>query len=417
MSLAPKAGHVVVRMYNVGFGDCFLLVFPDPEFRVLIDCGTHPAGPGPRPIEDVVESVLEDVSDDDGARIDVVVCTHRHRDHVAGFGDPRWKNVEVGEVWMPWTEDPRDPEAKRIRDRQGGLAAALLMALDGAQKRTPKDSLARALAANSLPNAKEMRTLHEGFAGNPRRRFLPRDEDVVGEIEADLLREAGLRVRVLGPPHDEKVIRDMDPPKGAAYLRAAAAAEVDGNPSSPFPNEPHLTAEELVADEKLRPLLLSKTERSTVRAAAKGEAFGAAVALERAINGTSLVLCFDKGDARLLFPADAQWGTWDRILRDKGATDLVEGLSLLKVGHHGSHNATPRALVELLERRPVELGKPWAMVPTRPIKIWPLIPKAELISALGELTPRLARSDGASSSPAPGFVNWSEDSIDAHIPL
>lgn len=413
MSLAPKPGHIVVRMYNVGFGDCFLLVFPDPELRVLIDCGTHPSGPGPRPIEDVVDSVLDDVTDEDGTRIDVVVCTHRHRDHVAGFADPRWKDVEVGEVWMPWTEDPRDPEAKRIRERQGGLAASLVAALQG----SAKEKSAAALAANSLPNAKEMRTLHEGFAGDPRRRFLPRDEAAVGEIEADFLRAAGVRVRVLGPPRDEKAIRNMDPPKGAAYLRAAAAAEGESGALAPFASGWQLTEKELEADERTKHLVLSRTARSAVRDAAKGDAFGVAVALERAINGTSLVLCFDKGDARLLFPADAQWGTWDRILRDKEATDLVAELTLLKVGHHGSHNATPKALVELLERRPSELGAPWAMVPTRPMEMWPLIPKAELIDALGVMTPRVARSDGGSASRVKGFVNWSETSIDAHIPL
>jgi len=96
---------------------------------------------------------------------------------------------------------------------------------------------------------------------------------------------------------------------------------------------------------------------------------------------------------------------------------LVEGLSLLKVGHHGSHNATPKALVELLEKRPAELGEPWVMVPTRPIKIWPLIPKKDLITALEKLTPRVARSDKGGGASVPGFASWTEESIDVHIPL
>lgn len=35
--------QVVVRMYNVGFGDCFLLTLPTAPGprRMLIDCGTH----------------------------------------------------------------------------------------------------------------------------------------------------------------------------------------------------------------------------------------------------------------------------------------------------------------------------------------------------------------------------------------
>lgn len=422
MSLAPKRGHVVVRMYNVGFGDCFLLVFPDPLFRVLIDCGSHISGPGPVPIKDVVGSILADVDDGDGPRIDVVVCTHRHRDHVSGFTDPRWKEVEVGEVWMPWTEDPRDPEAKRIRERQARLAMALTAALSA----NGDDDPAAVFASNSLPNAEAMRTLHEGFAGKPRRRFLPRgaDKETVAELETDALREAGVRVRVLGPSHDEKVIRDMDPPAGAAYLRAAgeqvgaAGAQAPAEDAAPaFGDAWTLTPEQVVGDEDLEHLRLAKRERSAIRKAARGDVFGAAVALEKAVNGTSLVLCLDRGDARLLFPADAQWGTWEQILEDEEASALVERLSLLKVGHHGSHNATPKGLVELLARRPEELGEPWAMVPTRPIKIWPLIPKNELLAALKKVTPRLARSDKGSGKAAPGFANWSEASIDAQVPI
>ena len=37
-------------MYNVGFGDCFLLTLSTTAGprRMLIDCGTHPASTGPR---------------------------------------------------------------------------------------------------------------------------------------------------------------------------------------------------------------------------------------------------------------------------------------------------------------------------------------------------------------------------------
>ena len=41
------ANTVRVRMYNVGFGDCFVLEFPredQPPFRILVDCGAHRAG-------------------------------------------------------------------------------------------------------------------------------------------------------------------------------------------------------------------------------------------------------------------------------------------------------------------------------------------------------------------------------------
>lgn len=411
MSLAAKRGHVTVRMYNVGFGDAFLLVFPDPEKRVLIDCGMHLAGPGPRKMEDVVTSILEDISDGGDARIDVVVCTHRHHDHISGFADPRWKDVEVGEVWMPWTEDPRDPAARRIRERQAHLAAALSAALAGVEGNSP----AAILAANSSTNDKAMRMLHSGFGGDPPRRFLPADESVVSDLPCKALKSARVRVRVLGPSRDEKVIRDMDPPSGAAYLRFTGE---DGaaDEFQPFANDWMLSSQAVALDDDLKHLLLSGKERSTIRRAAEGDLFGAAVALEKAINGTSLVLCFDCGGARLLFPADAQWGTWKRMLDDGEATALIERVNLLKVGHHGSHNATPKAFVELLAKRPKDLDL-WAMVPTRPITMWPKIPKSELLRALADTTQRLARSDEGTKPSAPGFHRWDEQAIDAQIPI
>ena len=60
--------QVVVRMYNVGFGDCFLLEFPrqnQEPFRVLVDCGSHSAG-HPRDgwkISDAVAAIVNDVGE------------------------------------------------------------------------------------------------------------------------------------------------------------------------------------------------------------------------------------------------------------------------------------------------------------------------------------------------------------------
>src|SRR6266850_1416551 len=118
--------EVSIRMYNVGFGDAFLETLPTQkgDRRLLFDCGS--IAKGPSSIGDVAKQIIADCKNGAGdPRIDVVVATHRHRDHVSGFALPLWNSVEVGEVWMPWTEDPTNPEARRIRDAQAGLALAL----------------------------------------------------------------------------------------------------------------------------------------------------------------------------------------------------------------------------------------------------------------------------------------------------
>ena len=120
--------EISVRMYDVGFGDAFLLQIPDGNAvrRVLFDCGSIEASAAGGPMKGCVERIVRDVTDPDGvARIDVVVATHRHRDHVSGFDNAAWADVEVKEVWMPWTEHPTDKEARRIRELQSKVATGL----------------------------------------------------------------------------------------------------------------------------------------------------------------------------------------------------------------------------------------------------------------------------------------------------
>jgi len=94
-----------VHMYRVGFGDCFLVTFgsTEPKYRILFDCGRH-AGSTPVEEEELAfESVIAQLINDipktaeegqDVRRIDIIVVTHRHRDHVHGFSKTDlWKEI------------------------------------------------------------------------------------------------------------------------------------------------------------------------------------------------------------------------------------------------------------------------------------------------------------------------------------
>jgi beta-lactamase superfamily II metal-dependent hydrolase len=407
VSAAKKAsGAVTVRMYNVGFGDSFLLTFPGaPPRTVLVDCGSHAAGPGPQPIADVAAQIVRDVTGADGVpRIDVVVATHRHQDHVAGFQSPVWKSVRVGEVWMPWTEDPADPEAKRIREAQSGGAAKLHAALrlSGA----PDHILD--LVANSLTNERAMTTLHDGFAGKPPRLFLPKKG--AGRTPFASTALPGVTIHPLGPSRDPEVIRDMDPPKGKGYLRLSGDGTEGDESGLPFRRRWAMTPKEFDATAAFAHLRLPEKYRKAVDALGEDDDLAVAVALDAAVNGTSLMLMFEVGKAFLLFPGDAQWGTWNAVLSDPAGADLLAKTVFYKVGHHGSHNATPKTFVE------TDLGRFSAMVSTRPMAAWKLIPKKELMAALLKKSAAVVRSDRLASVPA-GFTKHGSLWVETRIPV
>src|SRR5262245_1371287 len=84
----PKTG-VKVRMYRTGLGDCFLLAFPKARpaagrdaVYVLVDCGVFMGTPGSK---EKMRAVAADIRDATGGRLDVLVITHEHWDHVSAF--------------------------------------------------------------------------------------------------------------------------------------------------------------------------------------------------------------------------------------------------------------------------------------------------------------------------------------------
>ena len=132
---APPAGAaapatapaVTVRHYCQGIGDCHLLSFPKADgsvFRMLIDCGIHPSVKGGPAI---VDEIVADIRTVTGGRIDILVVTHEHWDHVSGFStaSEMFKDFTVNEVWMAWTENAAEPLAAQFDKYKGQALAAL----------------------------------------------------------------------------------------------------------------------------------------------------------------------------------------------------------------------------------------------------------------------------------------------------
>lgn len=372
-------------MYNVGFGDCFLVSVrrADQVWRMLIDCGTHPSSGGSRTARDAGAQLVSDLAADGAApRLDVVAATHRHRDHVSGFEERElWDGVEVGQVWLPWTENPKNADARRLLERMSGIALALDSAR-GLMPAGPALSLAAALIENSLRNDRAMATLHEGFAGSPPRRFLSAGYDT-----SDLVPD-GIRIHVLGPSRDEKIIRTMDPPKEESWMHLAED-QPDAESARPaFDPDWAISWEEFDQTEAFNSLRPGGNVVGAIRRVAADDLLYAAASLEKSVNGTSLVLAIEIDDVILLFPGDAQWGAWQSILENADWRRLIGRARFYKIGHHGSHNATPRSFVDEVLAPDI-----WAALPFAPVKIWPKIPYEELMAAMVDKRVKVLRSD------------------------
>lgn len=383
-----------IRMYNMGFGDCFLLTLPSTlgrPRRVLIDCGKHKLSTKGPKLAALTAQVQADVTGAGGQIIDLLIVTHRHEDHVSGFALPGWDNVQVGEVWMPWTEHPTDPQARRICEKQSTSASKAVKALAALALDPAEADYLLGYAGNNLTNAKAMNLLHGGFQGSPERRFLPE----ANAAEGDPLRPAalpGVEVYVLGPSRNPDVVRDMEPPSNEAYHLSGDVA-AGGTSEPPFGPEWRHTRETYPANASIPEDFTAETEKHI------GEIFDEPalellVALEKAVNGTSLILLFHIGRQWLLFPGDAQWGSWSEILANPRWQTLLKRLTFYKVGHHGSHNATPVSFVAEYLNDDARV-----MIPTGEVKKWPMIPRQSLLDDLAAKKLHVARSDEPPAQP------------------
>ena len=152
--------EAAVRMYGQGFGDCFLLALPravkdggapdrsNPVY-VVIDCGVFYRTPRQK---DRMVQVTKSVKGATGGVIDLLVATHEHYDHMCGFEDAKedWKEIEVRQIWLAWTEDGNNPFTKRYDREKEALALQLTHALQIAEFYADQDDSLMAAMQRAL---------------------------------------------------------------------------------------------------------------------------------------------------------------------------------------------------------------------------------------------------------------------------
>lgn len=312
--------RIVLRAYNVGFGDCFLLTFDyaAQRRRVLIDFGST-APPAAAPA-DYMLRIARDIAA--GGRLHAVVATHRHSDHISGFGSSTGKIIESlapEVVIQPWTEDPA-----AAPDGMGGPGTCT-QGEAGLQNRSAVRSLLE------MGHKGRAVYVHAG-SGSGLEQVLP-----------------GVDVFVLGPPTLEQsaAIRRERPRNAAEFWQFRAFWESQARSTTAaadlFPHAPRYTPD--AAPANLR-WFLGRARRIRFEQAQEFVR-----ALDRELNNTSVILLFRIGDFSLLFPGDAQIENWSWSLGQSRYRELLRRVNVYKVGHHGSFNATPRSLWNLFARR------------------------------------------------------------------
>jgi hypothetical protein len=400
---APATGaqalRVRVRMYRPGLGDCFLISFfqAGVEKHVLIDCGVYQGTPDSAAIMQAIASHIRKTTHH---RLDLVVGTHEHADHLSGFQQAQdiFNQIAINRVWLAWTEDPVNPLAGKLRQERSlalnTLRAAVQLIPDdpALQSQTVRSLLdffgAPANASAGVSSAAFLAATSSSAARQALDYLASRADAIVtycqpGEPPRTLEGLPGVRFFVLGPPTSETLLKKTEPGKKAregyglsdqvALVSSLLTAiqQVQGGfrsgsrNSQDFPFDPQFQ----VALEHARqdPFFVEHygfgdgpdqgagwrhIDRDWL-----GVASELALRLDQATNNTSLVLAIELVESGqvLLFPGDAQVGSWlswmdlcwdlpapDGATQTMHGGDLIARTALYKVGHHGSHNATLR---------------------------------------------------------------------------
>jgi hypothetical protein len=399
-------------MYNVGFGDCFLLSFnysapvanpADAADRrdarhILFDFGSTSRARSRLTLKAVGDQIERDC----GGRLDAIVMTHRHRDHLSGFGAASTQKIirklDPRLVVRPWTENPRlkatagqvdgaaiaghatADDLLLARLREGQEVAQRIVERSKTEQRMGSSDLVQ-LADDEVANAAAVTELDRLAAGRRGEYLSVKRETRLGTIVP------GVSFRVLGPP------RPRDWPAVAKQTEDSDEFWLakDGQVKRLF-------ATPAATDQG--PLGTSRWIIERLRQDEQGQVAGLVRWLDDALNNTSVILLIEVGGHTLLFGGDAQIENWGWALRQaKRDSELGAALSkvdLYKVGHHGSRNATPISLYRMWEsRRPTS---PLLSIMSTKLGVHGeadhVVPRSTLVAALRKLGQVLSTDDG-----------------------
>jgi hypothetical protein len=384
---------LLVRTYNVELGDCVYCRIPKAtkvggkvaDLHILIDCGSM--GPASN-LTAAIQHLKTELPDAGGGkkRLDLLVVTHEHKDHIAGFDPELFADIKIGQIWMNAAMNPKHPQAEKSQSLQQKATVAMrnLASLNLALSPELQDMI----AVYGIGNTAAMEAL---------RKTLPAQNQIVakyvhaGNTGTGLgLKLHGAEIHVVGPEHD------ID----RFYLGKAAGQKLNA-----LAENGALFQEGPPKADPVFPSNISRSDFRRLQSRMMSPALAFANMANKVINNTSVVLLIEWKGKRLLFVGDAEWnirfgdnksnGAWNVMWHERKAM-LDKPIDFLKIGHHGSENATPWN--DRNDGKPNEPGeildailpRPAASAPTaRAVvstirNLHPTIPRSELLKELGE---------------------------------
>jgi len=356
-----KPDRLTLRSYQVGFGDCFLLTFHysgNNNRHILVDFGsTSLPKTGPK---DLMLRVAKSIKEECEGKLHAVVATHRHRDHISGFATNKAgtasgdiiASCKPDVVVQPWTEDPKaQPDAKtstKVSDKKSFVASLQSIHEVSEAMLSQINTLGPTLSPNIKKQLQFLgednltnKSAVENLQSMGKRHFWVHHGTASG-LESVL---PGVKTRVLGPPDlkQTETIRKMRSKDKDQFwhLQSLAGKQITGMTEKLFPRAQTYSA----------PPAQTRWLIHRMQALRGDQMLEIVRALDDVMNNTSVILLFEAGKKKLLFPGDAQWENWEYALNQKGVEKLLADVDLYKVGHHGSLNATPKSMWNLFDKR------------------------------------------------------------------